>query len=301
MNRLRLSLGIALLAVGMSSPYFSWAQELTGDMRFDLLCNPSDDRHAGDRPFDEAPEKRSVPIAVVLSALVPGSGQVYAGTPWWRPLLYGAIEVAGWIGYGVWTGEGNSETTRFQEFADRHWDVTRYVEWIRVHYPNWSDDDIDRAALEEALANVIISTDPALPPWQRVDFDQLNRIEDAVRNGFSHTLPRHGEQQYYEEIGKYIQYRSGWDDHPFTGDSLIFDPGFVTARNQDYTLQRKRANDLLAAADHAIAVIVLNHLISMVDAGIAAHGVNVSCAPVVLHSRAPGTPVGFQVRITVDF
>ena len=28
----------------------------------------------------------------------------------------------------------------------------------------------------------------------------------------SHNLPPHGDQQYYELIGKYHQYSSGWND-----------------------------------------------------------------------------------------
>jgi hypothetical protein len=34
----------------------------------------------------------------------------------------------------------------------------------------------------------------------------------------SHRLPPHGDQQYYEMIGKYHQYSPGWND--FTGGGV---------------------------------------------------------------------------------
>jgi len=237
-----------------------------------------------------------------MSALLPGTGQIYVGAPWWRPLLYGAIEAAGWAGFGLWTARGNRATDDFHRFADAHWDVTRYVEWISANYAGWSADAVDHAAAGEALARIYRSHDTTIPPWDRIDFSALNQLERAVRGGFSHTLPGHGEQQYYEQIGKYVQYRSGWDDHAFDGDSLIFDPAFVTARNQDYTLQRKRANDLLSYADYAIALLALNHLVSMLDAGITAHNVNLSITPVsegmLYDNRFPN---GLQLNIAVGF
>ncbi len=285
-----------LLVLGIANQS-AHGQDLTGDLRRDILSMPS----TGFPVWTDGTggETKSVFVAAGLSALVPGAGQIYVGTPWWRPALYGAIEIAGWVGYGVWTAKGNQATSDFETFADTHWDVTRYIAWIQQNYSGWSDEEIDRAAAEEALSRVITSTDQNLPPWERVDFDALNKLEKAVRGGFSHTLPRHGEQQYYEEIGKYIQYRSGWDDHAGGVDTLIFDPSYVTNRNQDYTRQRERANDLLSYADYAIAAIVLNHLVSMLDAGLSARNVNISAAPVIdrdLHGRMS---VGMGVRVEV--
>lgn len=275
-------------------------QSLSGNLASDVdwhhCAHPSWD--AGDA---HAGECKSILLATGLSAALPGAGQVYVGTPWWRPAIYGAIEVAAWIGFGVWTGAGNGATTDFEAFADRHWDVTRYISWIQQNLNRWSDAEIDRASAEQALSEVIVSTDPALDPWDRVNFDALNRLEKAVKGGFSHTLPRHGDQQYYEEIGKYIQYRSGWDDHAGSLDSLIFDPSFVTPRNQDYASQREHANDLLSYADYAIAAIVLNHLVSMLDAGISARYVNIRTSPRINRDRYGLQRAGFVVRVEYSF
>ena len=94
-------------------------------------------------------------IAGGLSAILPGAGQYYAEAPLWRTILYGAIEAAGWTAYAIYTGKGNQATEDFQNFADAHWDVTRYVAWIADNYQKWSPTDVDKTAA---------AIQPAVPP-----------------------------------------------------------------------------------------------------------------------------------------
>ncbi|HVZ39388.1 MAG TPA: hypothetical protein VHI13_08935 [Candidatus Kapabacteria bacterium] len=231
----------------------------------------------------EARHPKSVALAGVLSGLLPGAGQVYAEAPLWRTILYGGIEATGLTLYFVFAQQGVNATNNFQNYADAHWDVTRYVDWIAEHYQSWDNQDVDKAAASQALAAIYLSHDPSLPPWQRIDFTQLNKLERAVNGGFSHTLPVHGDQQYYEELGKYFQYRSGWDDHEPHSDSLIFDPSRVTPHNLDYVSQREHANALGSYAYTSLGVVVINHIVSLVDAVLTARGYNVS-----LHSETHG-------------
>lgn len=229
-------------------------------------------------PGDESPSPRhkSIPLASILSAVVPGSGQIYAEAPLWRALLYGAVEAAGWTAYFVYNAKGDAATLSFQNYADAHWDVVRYVDWIAANYQRWSDDSVNKPMAAEALAAVYRSNNPDIPAWERVDFEQLNKLERAVKGGFSHTLPAHGEQQYYEEIGKYFQYRAGWDDHQLEGDTVIFAPSRVSARNHDYVGQREDANALGSYAMTALGLVGLNHVVSMVDALLAARHYNLT-------------------------
>ncbi|MCE7935572.1 MAG: hypothetical protein DYG96_13425 [Chlorobi bacterium CHB2] len=220
-------------------------------------------------------EGKSVWLAGGLSLLVPGAGQVYAEAPWWRAVVYGAAEVAGWTIFGVYQAKGNDATTAFEQFADQHWDVTRYIGWIEANYQQWSDQQIDKTAAAAALANIYRSDDPAISPWERVDFQELRKLESAVKDDFTHTLPNHGEQQYYEQIGKYVQYRAGWDDHIAEGDTAIYNPSRVTQRNHDYTLLRLDANDLLSYAQTGITIVAINHIVSMLDAALTAHAHNI--------------------------
>jgi hypothetical protein len=148
------------------------------------------------------------------------------------------------------------------------------VEWISANYQSWGEEAVDRAKAEEALAAIYRSHDPSLDPWERIDFSELNKLEKAVKGGFSHTLPAHGDQQYYEEIGKYAQYRAGWDDHDVTVDTALYAPQYTTARNFEYVNQRDRANNYLSIASWGVGALLANHLVSMVDAALTARSYN---------------------------
>jgi hypothetical protein len=262
---------------------------LTGSLQTDLQrltfeANP--DSGAGHSQPVIAQHK-SVWLAGAMSVVVPGAGQIYAGAPWWRTALYGAIEALSFSAYFIYNNKGNRATSDFQQYADSHWDVVRYVHWIETNYQRWTDQQIDKAKAAEALAGIYRSQDPSLPPWERIDFTQLNKLEKTVKGGFSHTLPIHGDQQYYEEIGKYAQYRSGWDDHAFDADTTIYAPQFTTERNLDYVEQRNLANRYLGYATWGITAVIANHLASMIDAAFEARGYNLRLNARLEHEESP--------------
>jgi len=213
---------------------------------------------------------KSVWLAGGLSLIVPGSGQIYAETPWWRPALYATIEAIGWVGYLSYTAKGDNATSDFQNFADQHWDVTKYIDWISTNYQSWPDESVNKDSATAALTGIYRSHDPTIAPWERVDFAQLRKLERSIKDGFSHTLPDHGDQQYYEEIGKYVQYRAGWDDHAADVDTAIYAPSYVTERNLSYVRMRLDANNLYSIGQTALIAVILNHIVSMFDAALTA-------------------------------
>ncbi len=103
-----------------------------------------------------------------------------------------------------------------------------------------------------------------MPPWQQVDFEKLNYYESLVGSngyGFTHQLPVHGEQQYYELIGKYHQYSPGWAQFNPT-DS---DPHDVPEQMKSYSVMRGNANNYYNTAETAVIGIYLNHFLSALD------------------------------------
>lgn len=69
-------------------------------------------------------------------------------------------------------------------------------------------------------------------------------------------------QQYYEELGKYEKYRCGWDDFSFDPDH----PNALSGNRSRYRDMRQQSNDLLNNARLALAVAVVNRVVSGVDA-----------------------------------
>ena len=217
--------------------------------------------------LQEAVNQESAPrsplVAGLLSAAVPGLGQAYA-EDWtfnWRSAAYAAAEVALWTAAISYNSKADARTDEFERFADAHWDVTRYAAWIQAN--------IGELNSGTNTSGMIVSIDPALPPWERVSWIRINKVEEDIGQrsgtGFTHRLPRRPEQQYYELIGKYAQYGGGWDDAGyFTPVDLLTDQ--VSPRFLEYSRMRGRANDLYSVATTASYLIVANHVISALEA-----------------------------------
>jgi hypothetical protein len=69
-------------------------------------------------------------------------------------------------------------------------------------------------------------------------------------------------------IGKYPQFNPGWDDFDesslFTYTNQRQDP--VTPHFDDYSDQRGKANDYYNTASTAVTILVINHVISAIEA-----------------------------------
>lgn len=208
--------------------------------------------------------KKSPVLAGVLSALIPGAGEIYTGD-YLKAALFLAVEgVTLYLNY-YYTKKGDDQTIFFQNYADEHWSVVRYAEWLN----QW-------AVALGGSANIIIDSDVSKKPWQRVNWDALNKAERTVKE-FSHTLYPYGHQQYYEMIGKYPQYSQGWDDSKFAkGTYSVAGEYYYDTKGRFiyYSGLRGQANDYYNIADKALIVTITNHILSMIDAIISANRYN---------------------------
>ncbi|MCH7770248.1 MAG: hypothetical protein IIA49_04425 [Bacteroidetes bacterium] len=199
--------------------------------------------------FDDIPDKKSPLLAGVMSAVLPGSGEFYVGE-YIKAAIFFVVEAALITTAVVYDNKGDDQTAEFQAFADENWSVVKYSEYLNDHK--------NELGIPEGC-NINITGDPNLPPWERIEnWNEINFCE----RGFSHKLPPYGEQQYYELIGKYNQYSSGW---------ITFDPatdGFrdVPQIMLDYSKMRGDANDAYNVASKAVIGLYINHLLSAIDA-----------------------------------
>ena len=203
----------------------------------------------------EPASKKSPALGGLLSLVVPGAGDLYA-EHFLEAGIFAAIEAGAIITAIHYNNKGNTQTDFFQGVADSKtgWDVTRYAAWLN----SWN------AKNNPDLPQIAINPDESKPSWERVDWTTLNAVEVG-----SHKLPPHGEQQYYELIGKYNQYNPGWSDYTnddthnpaISGGSTI-----PTALLKTYAGYRGKANDYYDVAAHAVIAIYINHFLSALDA-----------------------------------
>ena len=170
----------------------------------------------------ESTEGRKKPmVGILLSAVVPGAGEFYAGS-WIKGAVFLGAEIALWIGYKSFSDKGQEWEDTFHAFADGHWSETAYRQWMDTH-PEFKDT--------------------------------------------THTLPSTKTQQYYEMIGKYDQFKAGWDDYEEGGAEL-------TANRMHYEDLRHKSNVQFKRASYCAMVVLGNHLLSAFDAAWTIRGIN---------------------------
>ncbi|MCK9210551.1 MAG: DUF5683 domain-containing protein [Ignavibacteriaceae bacterium] len=248
-------LSLVLFAVLLVGSRISFAQVnsndkiiLTGNLHSDskILFNNSE-AQTQNISFP-SPNKKSPLIAGLLSVVLPGAGEVYTES-YWKAAIFAAVEVSAIVVATSYNNKGDNQTNYFQNYADGHWSIKRYAEWTikNVQFINSSVD---------ASKYNVINSDGS------VNHPELNRLERDLGSGYSHALPPHGEQQYYELIGKYPQYSHGWDDaNQSETDFHLLSQNFL-----DYSKMRGKANDYYNISDKAVIGIYINHLLSGLDA-----------------------------------
>lgn len=200
---------------------------------------------------DDLPGKKSPALSGVLSAILPGAGQVYNGD-WWIAGIFVAVEAALITTAIVYDNKGDEQTESFEQYADQNWSVVDYAQWLA-----------DYKGADYSI--IVVSDDESLPPWERVNWAELNAAErEAAKlpeGGFSHTLPPHGDQQYYELIGKYHSYAPGWNDFTGGSNNELISPYFTY-----YAGERGTANDYYNTSSTAVVGIYINHILSAAEA-----------------------------------
>jgi len=233
--------------------------ELTGNLKSDIKVV---NKLITESPkFQEESKRKSPVLAVLMSAVIPGAGQYYS-EQYWRIPIYLAVEAAAIVANIYYNKKGDDATQEFKVYADEHWSVVRYSEWLNTFASQLGATD---------PVTIIIDPDQSKKPWERVNFKQVNSVEEKVST-FSHRLLPYGEQQYYELIGKYKQYNHGWDQSDPTSSEYMTN---VPKQMLDYSdMFNKPDETYYKYASMAVGAIIINHLISAVDAALSTSSYN---------------------------
>jgi len=186
----------------------------------------------------ETAKLKSPKRAFFLSAALPGAGQYYNNS-YLKAAGFLALEAAGWAAYISYNGKGNDIEDEFEAYADQHWSEDKYWDWIAQHSGKERND--------------------------------LTALRDWEHSQFSHGLHEQKDQQYYEMIGKYYQFNWGWDDFRTLysiglTDKEMVDGKLISPNRLNYEDRRHDSNDAFKKATTASTIVIVNHLLSAVEA-----------------------------------
>lgn len=205
-----------------------------------------------------AGNEKSPVIGGVLSAIVPGAGEFYSKS-YLKAGIFLAVEAGLWIGYAAFQNKGNTQTDSYQAYADANWSVRKYAQWLHDKVTGGSG---------------INPNEPDLNTLR----SQINVVEAA---NFSHQLPTYGSQQYYELIGKYQNFVTGWGDADIAnilGTVDYTNPNsYVNVKTgmfNSYAYDRQQANNYFDTSTRFITGVIINHVLSSADAVWSVHMFN---------------------------
>lgn len=187
---------------------------------------------------------RSRYLPVLFSALVPGTGEIYLGYKWRGAALI-AMEAGAWTGYFYYRNKGLDTREAYENYADSHWNVNK---WISDHSLLYPSEQLDTPAQMDSVGMIHSGSGewPGYMPW-------VSREED--------------KQHFYENIGKYDWFISGWQDYDpdFYDESKEIPFQTDTALRDQYREMRKESNDQLETADRFIYVSLGVRVFSIVE------------------------------------
>ncbi len=104
--------------------------------------------------------------------------------------------------------------------------------------------------------------------WSEELYKEWLSIADTSEHPPVEHLPEEKTQQYYEMIGKYYWFLTGWDD--YEGDRNDPDPshllGQTTPHREQYLQMRADANSFYTTAKYFIGASIFNHVVSALEA-----------------------------------
>jgi hypothetical protein len=208
-------------------------------------------------------DRKSVARAMILSAVLPGLGQMYAGGT--RGYAVGgtmaAVDVFSAWQYYYNNKEGDERKTKYKDFARDHYDRDRFRDYVRDTVVVFSRSDVFDDCMEPG------------------SYDSPE-CSTSIHNIF--PLSDRDDAAYYEQIGDEDRFLFGWDDwNPYVQPdhedywidwypygSLPSGIPRTSKYRDDYSEMKEDADDFYGKADVYAWVMVVNRVVSMVDAAI---------------------------------
>lgn len=201
--------------------------------------------------------------ALLFSAILPGAGQIYNRSPWWKSTMFISVEAAALTACKKWDKSGEDYRVMFEAYADDHWTIENwYFTSMKIFPENWQDILIGTHHLTLKIGGNYFSSDQLTELLQIYSWSEIKVIRD---------------RDFYENIGKYDQFVGGWDDpfdSPFDADGNWYtekkgnseETVILTIQKDKYRGIRHRSNLFKSQVKYALTVLMFNHLISGMEA-----------------------------------
>ena len=237
-------------------------------------------------PIPSNPEEKSPRKAMLMSAVLPGTGQFYSKNTSWG-IVYSALELAGITGIIYYKQAGENKTDQYERYADNHWNDIR---WLDDYYGEYFEPYNNNNAEKTHNVNIYVG----YKRYTFMEFIQTFRVWDDWQDIRNH-IELEKEYHFYENISKYKQFKQGWDDWQNYRNDPYYQVIERSSPNQEkYANMRKYANDLLKRSGYFSSAIMFNHVISAFDAYIRTTKFNNSLTQNIKFQLVPAVITGNQ-------
>jgi hypothetical protein len=258
----------------------------------------------------------------LYSAVIPGLGQykLYNETEVpnhkARALCFLGLEVLSWGTNLAYRKQHNNQKVLYKKFANNNWDfanwISGYDDFYGTPYENvWMDSNDSYTQIGESSHFVQFWYDGEIKRTTDNDFlDIYSVLLEDIENDLDiygqHSISIIKDQHFYENIGKYNEFFSGWVDADTT--NII-----IEITNQNYTIalspqknnyidSYERAEHFSNISEYALSCIYFNHFISMLDAFILARkfgGKVMLNSSTVYDGKQPLNPIGVKINLRI--
>ncbi len=268
-----------------------------------MIARLGDEEVGGGQVIGQASprEDKSAAKAMLLSAILPGLGQIYAGGR--RGIVSGAAMATADI-FSMWRylvndGRGDDTRREYEAWAASHYSVERFKHYVR-----------DTVVVKSGYKKFGRCTNGS-------HYDS-SACWDSIAVVFPLAEERSGA--FYDQIGMDEMFVFGWDDwDPYEIDSHedlwtdwtpakgLPDGLPSSSPNRDhYNHLRSRADDFYARADRYAWIMVIGRVVSMIDAAILVKIKNQEMAgwggnPHLVFCPTFGSNPGFKVSLKMRF
>ena len=272
----------------------------------------------------------------LYSAVLPGFGQfkLYKDTKdvkfLKKSLFFLTIESTSIFFTKLFHKKYEQQIYDYKNYANHHWDFGRWIynyedfqstdlsylwETLQVYDDGtdiliWKDIGSGSHSIKFTIGNGtnVIESNIFDENFLIIKDDIINFIEsgsepEEIYSEFGIDIRK--DQHFYENIGKYNEYFSGWSDANITNTTVVItDHGYATPRSpikSTYLEQYNNAESLSDVSELSKACIYFNHFISMIDAFILSRKKNrnlsLSSSTIYDQGKKNKTPIGVIINL----